>query len=169
MTVYSAKPGNGQVVLTKLDGVPQTAGVILKGAPNATYRLYHAAESITYNASNNYMQRVTADTQLQQQPDATHWNYVLGADHGVAKFFLVQEGSTLAKGKAYLRSNKQLTATAGASGFELVIDGESTGIESLSPALSKGEGVVYDLQGRRVTGQCKRGIYIVNGKKTIIK
>ena len=169
VTVYSAKPGNGQVVLTKLDGVPQTAGVILKGLPNATYKLYHAAEGITYTVSNNYMQRVTADTQLQQQPDATHWNYVLGADHGVAKFFLVQEGSTLAKGKAYLRSNKQLTATAGASGFELVIDGESTGIESLSPALSKGEGVVYDLQGRRVTGQCKRGIYIVNGKKIMIK
>ena len=44
-----------------------------------------------------------------------------------------------------------------------------TGIESLTPALSKGDGAVYDLQGRRVKGSALRpGLYILNGKKVFI-
>ena len=48
-------------------------------------------------------------------------------------------------------------------------DGETTGI-SLTPDPSPvGEGNVYDLQGRRVNKAAQKGVYIVNGKKTIIK
>ena len=175
ISAYAAKPGNGEVVLTLLDGIPQTAGVILRGEPNKTYRLYHAAEGVSYKVSNNYMQRVTTDTQLKQHPDATHWNYILAADHGTAKFFLVAEDTTLAKGKAYLKSNKQLSASAQSSGFQLVIEGDDvTGIGNLTPALSQGEGGVYDLQGRKVSewgighSALKRGLYIVNGKKLYV-
>ena len=46
--------------------------------------------------------------------------------------------------------------------------GETTGI-GLTPALSEGEGVVYDLGGRKVNTQLKKGLYIVNGKKNTIK
>lgn len=175
ISAYAAKPGNGEVVLTLLDGIPQTAGVILRGEPNKTYRLYHAAEGVSYQVSNNYMQRVTTDTPLKQHPDATHWNYILAADHGTAKFFLVAEDTTLAKGKAYLKSNKQLSASAQSSGFQLVIEGDDvTGIGNLTPALSQGEGSVYDLQGRKVSewgighSALKRGLYIVNGKKLYV-
>ena len=42
-----------------------------------------------------------------------------------------------------------------------------TGI-SLTPTLSEGEGVWYDLQGRRVA-QPTKGIYILNGKKVVVK
>ena len=49
-------------------------------------------------------------------------------------------------------------------------------IESLTPALSKGEGAVYDLSGRRINGQWSmingqlpKGIYIMGGKKVAIK
>ena len=52
---------------------------------------------------------------------------------------------------------------------------EATGI-SLTPAPSlKGEGSVYDLQGRQIVngklsnGQLPKGVYIVNGKKVVIK
>ena len=44
-------------------------------------------------------------------------------------------------------------------------DDTTTGISSLSPSLSQGEGAVYDLQGRRVDEPKAKGIYIVNGKK----
>ncbi len=43
-----------------------------------------------------------------------------------------------------------------------------TGIESLSPALSKGEGACYTLDGRRVQ-QPAKGLYIINGKKVVLK
>ena len=48
--------------------------------------------------------------------------------------------------------------------------------KGLTPALSEGEGVIYDLAGRRfnsqssiLNSQLKKGIYIKNGKKVFIR
>ena len=46
--------------------------------------------------------------------------------------------------------------------------GETTGI-GLTPALSEGEGVVYDLQGRKVNSKTLKGLYILDGKKSVKK
>ena len=55
-----------------------------------------------------------------------------------------------------------------------VTTGESTGIEDISShtsPLTSHPSILYDLQGRRVEGNCSlpRGIYIINGKKIIVK
>ena len=48
-------------------------------------------------------------------------------------------------------------------------DGETTGL-NLTPTLSQGEGVWYTLDGRKLQSTpTAKGVYIVNGKKTIIK
>ena len=55
-----------------------------------------------------------------------------------------------------------------AASFNLDLgEGETTGL-NLTPSLSQGEGACFDLQGRRVA-QPKKGLYIQNGKKLIIK
>lgn len=52
----------------------------------------------------------------------------------------------------------------------LHFDAGTTGIGSLTPALSQGEGAWYTLDGRKVVnGTLPKGIYIYNGKKIIIK
>ncbi len=64
-----------------------------------------------------------------------------------------------------------LTSTeAQAKGFVLEFeDGETTGIETIEGTKQNTEdGVYYDLQGRRVENPT-RGVYIVNGKKVVIK
>ena len=48
-------------------------------------------------------------------------------------------------------------------------DEETTGIESLTPTLSEGKGVIYDLTGRKMTSFQKGQIYIKDGKKFIAK
>ena len=50
-------------------------------------------------------------------------------------------------------------------------DGEANGIRSLTPDYTtKGEGSIYTLDGRKLQGlPTQKGVYIVNGKKTIIK
>ena len=48
-------------------------------------------------------------------------------------------------------------------------DGETTGIISIENAQPATGNAVYDLQGRRVNGTAQKGVYIVNGKKTVIK
>ena len=171
LTAYSAKPGTGQVVLTQLNGVPQATGVILKGTPNTVYRLYHAAEGVTYSVSGNYLQRVTANggETLAQQPDATHWNYVLGDDNGTAKFYLVQDDTTIAKGKAYLKSNKQLHGTAAAHGIDIVFSDDAADIKELKNSKIEELKSCYNLAGQRVAEANKKGLYIVNGRKVIVR
>ena len=50
-------------------------------------------------------------------------------------------------------------------------NGETTGISSLTPEPSpNGEGSIYSLDGRRLSGKpAQKGVYIVNGKKMVIK
>ena len=49
-------------------------------------------------------------------------------------------------------------------------NGETTGIESLTPSLSKGEGAWYDLNGQKLQLKpTQKGVYIRNGRKVIMK
>ena len=50
----------------------------------------------------------------------------------------------------------------------LSIDFETTGIEKLTKDLSNVKGAYYDLQGRKVA-QPVKGLYIVNGRKVVVK
>ena len=61
-------------------------------------------------------------------------------------------------------------ATAPALSFALNFgDGETTGISQIENGELRMENSVYDLQGRRVNSATQKGVYIVNGKKTVIK
>ena len=52
----------------------------------------------------------------------------------------------------------------------MAIDNGTMGISSLTPTLSEGEGVWYTIDGQKLEGKpMTKGIYIINGKKTIIK
>lgn len=58
---------------------------------------------------------------------------------------------------------------AGARGFEMDIDGEVTRIDTISQSgNAEFNGTAYDLQGRRVEKPV-RGLYIINGKKVMVK
>ena len=85
-------------------------------------------------------------------------------EYGVGFYYCNYEGWTIAAHKAFL--------TLGSSAAKSIIfqfeDGETTGIESLTPALSEGEGAIYNLNGMRVDENYK-GIVIKNGKKYVVK
>jgi len=54
--------------------------------------------------------------------------------------------------------------------FDMDFPAEVTGIESLTPDPSQEKGVWYDLQGRKmVNGKLPKGVYIMNGKKHVVK
>ena len=56
-----------------------------------------------------------------------------------------------------------------------ILKAPATGIEKTTPVLSQGQGAIYDLQGRCVgqltmnNGQLKKGIYIIGGKKVVVR
>ena len=68
-------------------------------------------------------------------------------------------------------------ASAGAKTLSVVLDGETTGIDGVKNGTRGTDGPVYDLQGRRVADrlddaarhQLPAGVYIVGGRKVIVK
>ena len=83
----------------------------------------------------------------------------------VAEFRKTNTG-TLAANKAYLK----IPAGEGARALSIVFDDEqeTTAIESVVPKTVRTDNVYYNLRGQRVA-QPTRGLYIVNGKKVVIK
>lgn len=70
--------------------------------------------------------------------------------------------------RAYIELT-ELAQNAGARGFEMNIDGEVTRIDAVSQSgNAQFNGTAYDLQGRRVEKPV-RGLYIINGKKVLVK
>ena len=57
---------------------------------------------------------------------------------------------------------------AGAAAPSISFEDTTTGITNLTPALSEGEGAVYNLNGQKVQN-AQKGLYIVNGRKVVIK
>lgn len=87
--------------------------------------------------------------------------YALGVQqNGEVGFMLVDDGVEIPDGKCYLQ------IPAGARSFLSLGGGEETAIKSVATDVN--EDTVYDLQGRRVNG-VKQGLYIVNGKKVVLK
>jgi len=91
--------------------------------------------------------------------------YVLAKVDNVVGFYLWDKtnNNNLPAGKIYL----QLPSSQQARPF-IALPGEETGIGCLTTTLSEGEKACYDLQGRRVL-QPTKGLYIVNGRKVVIK
>ena len=89
--------------------------------------------------------------------------YVLAkpADKKVG-FYAVQEGTTVAEGKAYLE-----VAKPGVKGFVFAFADQADGIRTLSNSPLKGENI-FNLAGQRIQ-KMQKGINIVNGKKVVLK
>ncbi len=85
--------------------------------------------------------------------------------HG-SNFVWTPDAGTIGANKCWI----ELPKSGGAPAPSLaIVGGEgTTGINSLTPALPEGEGVYYDLSGRRVA-QPTKGLYIINGKKVVLK
>ena len=88
--------------------------------------------------------------------------YALGNKTSGVGFYKVKDGEIIPAGKCYLNTNASTTKEF--LGFS--IDDDATAIESLTPALSKGEGAIYNIAGQKLS-KLQKGINIVGGKKVL--
>ena len=88
-------------------------------------------------------------------------HYVLSNGHD---FVWVKDAGTLAAGKCWIELTQ---STNNARRLTIVFEGETTGISTAKTAATI-EGNCYDLSGRKVA-QPTKGLYIVNGKKIVVK
>ena len=160
LKAYIAKEVSSEIKMEQVNKVPKETGVLLRVTDGGgkTYNVPTAAT--TDDVTGNLFKRGN-DAAVATDGGEDKTNYILNVVNNKLGFYKAA-GNTVAKNKAYLQ-----TAIAAAR-IELVFDEGTAGISNLTSALSKGEGVVYDLSGRRVVTPAK-GLYIVNGKKVIVK
>ena len=166
LTAYYASNVSGSTVtMTKLEeAVTANTGLLLKKGEGEIS--IPVAASGTDLSNLNSLKYGTGATFAS---DGNTNRYVLATQGGVQNFYkLSTSGSTVPVGKAYL----EIPATTGtAPSLSIDIDGETTGIEVINaeiPELGTANEQTFDLSGRRIAEPTK-GVYIMNGKKMIVK
>jgi len=167
-TAYYASDATGSTVtLTSTTATVQPGeGIMVKGTAGETFTIGVAASGTAIDG--NLLKGQTTTGKVTASTTGAY-HYVFGYqtnDASVYGFYNLTSDTNVEAGKAYLETGTELAA--GARSLSIVFDDETTGIENLTPALSEGDGAVYNLSGQRVA-QPTKGLYIVNGKKVIIK
>lgn len=157
LKAYTATVSGNTVTLTQVDNVPANTGIVLKGDVK-THNVPVIASSTTEKG--DLTGSVTED--LVYDSEATKDYFYLGINAGKAQFKRLTSGS-IGAGKAYLALDKSTTARE----LDVVFD-ETTGVRQIENGELKMENSFFNLAGQRVANPTK-GLYIVNGKKVIIK
>ena len=154
-----AVTGHSGTAITKsaeLTKVPANTPLLLNAA-KGTYGI-PVAESASSIGTN----LLKAGTGSAISKESGKTKYVLGVTDGKAQFQKINAtAATVPTGKAYLEFNEVIEARS------LDFDDEgTTAIKNMK--VGENDNIYYDLQGRRVLYP-KNGLYIVNGKKVILK
>lgn len=170
LTAFGYTSIDGNNTLTKSveyvagDIVPANTAVVVKGA-KGSYNYYNTEEAATKTIEKNLLKGVTTDTRIEATSGVKR--YILTrADDGILAFYRTNTGNINVKAnRAYLEVP---TAMAVAS-FSL--EGTATGINNVvTTAVKQG---IYTISGVRLNATTTKGlpagIYIVNGKKVIVK
>lgn len=170
LTAFGYTSIDGNNTLTKSveyvagDVVPANTAVVVKGA-KGSYNYYNTEEAATKTIEKNLLKGVTTDTKIEAASGVKR--YILTrADDGILAFYRTNTGTINVKAnRAYLEVP---TAMAVAS-FSL--EGTATGINNVVTTAAK-QGI-YTISGVRLnattTKELPAGIYIVDGKKVIVK
>ena len=166
INAYTATVSGNDISFKRVKKVRANTGLLLRsvnvdgGAVSTSVpSLTDAAEDVTGNAF------VAATTEIASlnTKDGDFTNYILNNGSSGIGFYQAN-GKKVGAGKAYLRvSSKQATTRAF---IAFSFDDPETGVAQVETLPQ--QGVAYDLQGRRVNAP-KGGLYIINGKKVIVK
>jgi len=155
----AAASGSGVTLISMSGIVAESTPMILKGTAGETANTPVTTSSATADATGNLLSGSATDAQNIAANEA----YILKG----GKFCLVTGASSVPAGKAYLLANK---VDGGANELTFVIDEENSGTTGIEKTLvnKATDGQIYNLAGQRVA-QPTKGLYIVNGKKIVIK
>lgn len=155
--VATAADGDGVTMTKVVAPVPADTPLLLMGTTGTEYNVPIVGSATT--PATNLLKKGDGTTVF----DGNTYDYLLYSD---GKFYQIGSG-TIATNKAYLHLDAN---PAGARSLDIFINDETMGIDAalMNNGRMNHDGVVYDLQGRRVS-PLRKGLYIVNGKKMIVK
>lgn len=144
------------LVFNKINKVPANTGVLL-------YKVDGATENVPVveagdDATGNCLVGVTAETTI----NADDYILSLNSSSDGVGFYKAGTYTTLGANRAYIPA----TAAVGVKSFAIQFD-VAVGIEDLNANNHANEGI-FNLAGQRVS-KMNRGIYVINGKKVMVK
>ncbi len=176
VTAYAAKQfSNTQVAVNKISDAELTVdgkkvikannGVLLKGTKDNSYSFVaipgtrQSGDAVSTDNANSY-----SDNQLV--PVIVPTNYPAGQYYALKddNFHpLLSNSSKVPAGKAVLKLN------GNAARVLSIIGGDATGISEMETMTEGEDEKWYDLRGSRIGRPTKKGLYIQNGKKFVVK
>ena len=157
---YIAKAnGTTGVTFTQINKVPANTGVLLYKDGGTTENIPVLDGDADATTGNVFVPGTGAAV---VSVSGSNHNYILNNVGGVVGFYKAA-GQTVATNRAYI----QIDEGSGVKEFIALpgFEDDADGI-SLAPALSEGEGAIYNVAGQRME-KPNKGLYIVNGKKVL--
>lgn len=170
--VNGHEAANAKLTVTKVTGkVPAKTGLLLHITSSNEAQTINIPVGDTGTAlSGNMLVGVLSPTYIYP----TEGSYTnLGLSNG--NFVGMNNPGVIGANKAYLQIlTADMPEAASTAKYIIVIDNnDATGIENIKATLLETDGAVYDLTGRKVAdkfnNQLPKGLYIVNGKKYLVK
>lgn len=167
--VTDATVGDGTGIVENGHYVPANTGVLVEALANST-SYYFPKNTQSVECPANMLKPAPANGGVFDAT-ADYKYYKLAYDdydkqEGLGFYWGAPEGGAfyVKAGTAYLSVSK--VNAAGAKGFTL--SGEATGIEGVNANVENAK-AIYNLNGQRVASMAKPGLYIVNGKKMVVR
>lgn len=155
---YIAKEESGAIKLHKVNKVPAETGVLLRSVAGGAKAADVPVATTTDDVTNNIFVRGTGAAVASSE--GGKYNYVLGKHNGEVGFYKAGN-MVVATDKAYL----QTTVASARIAFDF---DDVTALTLVNSEKKTVNSDVFDLQGRKVANPTK-GLYIVNGKKVVVK
>jgi len=169
--VYKVNFDGSSITMTEIEDriVTKGQGVVLKNNSTGNLAAVNIVMTKTDNeSSDDYSGNSLKGTGVAISNPGNAYVLNYKSSEGVGFYRLSSTGTILAN-RAYLTSGATVAgATAAAAREFFAFDAAITGIDNVNAQDSEDDVKTFDLQGRRVTNPAK-GVYIVNGKKVIMK
>ena len=173
LNAYAATGYNintGVITMTRVMTTNAATGLYLKAA-QGTYvvPIIDSADDFSLNMLAGVLEK-TLVKDVSEDGVYANYRYVRPAGETEYMFYRsTAEGANVSAGKAYLQIPLEWLPLSPMESVQLRFDdGETTGIEEVEGDGKSESSIIYDMSGRVVINPVK-GIYIVNGKKIVIK
>ena len=157
LKAYIAKEDNSAIKMVQINKVPKGTGILLRATDGGDNVYSVPTATTTDDVTGNLFVRGN-DLVVATDAGEGKTNYILNVVNNQLGFYKAY-GNTVAKNRAYLQT------TVAASRINLNFEDETTGIAEVKTNVKSD---LFNINGQRVEKTAK-GLYIMNGKKFIVK
>lgn len=156
LKAYIAKEDNSAIKMVQINKVPKGTGILLRATDGGDNVYSVPTATTTDDVTGNLFVRGNDEAVVTGNGP---YNYILNVVNNQLGFYKAA-GNVVGKNRAYLH-----TTIAASSRINLNFDDETTGIAEVK---TNAKSDIFNINGQRVEKTAK-GLYIMNGKKFIVK